>query len=804
MREQQDIKNSAFYTQKIGIVTRYDDNYGACLQAAALQHKLQELGYSAEIIKYSAHSGQLGQSVAFRHIRILSSIKLKKAFFIFLSRKYVLARKRAFTKFRNAEIVFSKEDYISAADMAELADKYEAFICGSDMIWCEEFLDSLQVYFLRFAPRSKRIAYSPSFGRGILAKENVPTYRQWISEMGALSCREQSGVKLIEELTGKRAVHTVDPTLLLTMEEWKEVSNRAKKIQTSAPYLLTYLFSKLTKNGKVLVKRICDSMGLEHRSIPSTLSEYMKEERLGIVGHGPYEFVNLYLNANFIVTNTYHGLIFALIFHKPFIVLKRDDSGKWAKYDDRLVDLLTKLGLEERYISQNAPFDERWLSLDYSQVNSMIEEWRFDSVSYLKKALISSLNSARTDNALNVDVSVLKNPPIKNYSIARCVGCGACKQICPASSISMIVNCEGFLFPECDYKTCISCGLCDKVCQINGVSGSENEISKDTFVAISKKKEIWQSAASGGAAGTFAFYAINNMNALVVGCSLNTDMCAKHTAITKTSEVEAIQGSKYVQSDIGNSYKIIRDALHDEQFVLFFGTPCQVVGLQKFLGKAYEKLITVDHVCHGVPSPGFFKKCTDYYNKQGNIKSLKFRKKVGIPRRSSVYILIIEYENGKVIRLPAKCDAYYSMFMNGLDFRESCYSCKYAKTTRYADITIGDCDSASRYPEFFRGYSKSIILLNTTKGKLFWDAVKYLFEYRKLDLKAEVEKNEQLRKPYDRSPARDIVYKKVSLMSYNEINRKYAVPFGWKKRLSVLLQDLLPNWLYHAILSVIS
>jgi len=154
--------------------------------------------------------------------------------------------------------------------------------------------------------------------------------------------------------------------------------------------------------------------------------------------------------------------------------------------------------------------------------------------------------------------------------------------------------------------------------------------------------------------------------------------------------------------------------------------------------------------------------------------------------------------------VPAKCDAHYSLFMKGMDFRESCYNCKFATIERCSDITIGDCDSAREYPKFKKGFSKSIILLNTVKAEIFWNSVKYLFDYKVLDLASEVEKNEQLRKPYDRPPTRDIIYQKISIMPYDQINRKFAMSNGYKQRLSVIFQDVLPNWLYRELLAVIS
>ena len=373
--------------KKVGIVTRYDDNYGACLQAAALQNILHKHEIYGEIIRYNPPSEQIEQNTILNIMKKIKKVGLLNAIQIACIRKYIQKRKNAFQNFRNKKISITDNVFHNSKEMEKIKDKYNAFICGSDMIWCEEFLELLDVYFLQFAPKGKRIAYSPSFGRTTLKEENKLKYSKLINDMDYISCRERSGLRIVKELSGKEATHTVDPTLLLTKEEWLTLIPKNSQIKKSKNYILKYMFTELTKNGKTLVSNICNEANIIMRSVPSTRSEYKAEEKEGIIGHGPFEFLSMYAHSNFIITNTFHGLIFALIFEKPFLVFKREDSGNWAKYDERLISILEELNLQDRYVSQNSIFKKEWLELNYTEINEKIEKWRLSSEIYLFNSL---------------------------------------------------------------------------------------------------------------------------------------------------------------------------------------------------------------------------------------------------------------------------------------------------------------------------------------------------------------------------------------------------------------------------------
>lgn len=376
--------------KKVGIVTRYDNNYGACLQAAALQKCLQKMNVTASIICFEPEEKVQGENRLQKYLSKLKKIGLRRAIKVAAIKKYIIKEKKAFDCFRDNEIRRTENIYHTSEAMQVEAENFDAFICGSDMIWCEEFIEMLDVYFLTFAPKGKRIAYSPSFGRNAVRTENRETYCKLIREMDYLSCRERSGLELITELTGRSAVHTIDPTLLLTRTEWYQCIPREKQIYGKQKYVLKYMFTELTKEGKKFVDDICQNINGSMRMLPFTKAEYILEKENGISGHGPYDFLVLYANSEFVVTNTFHGLIFALIFEKPFVVFKREDAGVWAKYDDRLTDILHQLGLMERYVSQSSMFKKEWLQLDYSEVRIKLNEWRDASKGYL----FTSLNEA--------------------------------------------------------------------------------------------------------------------------------------------------------------------------------------------------------------------------------------------------------------------------------------------------------------------------------------------------------------------------------------------------------------------------
>ena len=187
------------------------------------------------------------------------------------------------------------------------------------------------------------------------------------------------------------------------------------------------------------------------------------------------------------------------------------------------------------------------------------------------------------------------------------------------------------------------------------------------------------------------------MNGVVFGCAYNDNMKPEHVCVDNSMDIKKIQGSKYVQSNINTSYSEVKKHLDNGRWVLFTGTPCQIAGLKSFLGKDYNNLITADLICHGVPGTGFFEGYVKYMEGKlkGKVIDFRFRNKNkgwGLTDKMAGKAKIVYRKNNKVFeKLVSPIDSYYyKYFLAGDIFRESCYECKYACSSREGDFTMGD------------------------------------------------------------------------------------------------------------------
>lgn len=300
----------------------------------------------------------------------------------------------------------------------------------------------------------------------------------------------------------------------------------------------------------------------------------------------------------------------------------------------------------------------------------------------------------------------------------ECCGCEACINICPKQAISMRANKRGFLYPQIDEKKCICCNRCIQVCAFQNKKIREVELCEVYAVVNSNKADIMASA-SGGAFSALARYVIEQ-NGVVFGCAWDANIMPIHIRIDSVDDLKRIQGSKYVQSRIGSSYKIVKNDLDNGKMVLFSGTPCQCDGLRSFLNKDYKKLLCVEVICHGVPSGEFWRAYLDILEKKlkGEISNVQFRDK----KRGWGALLHVTYQNkqGKMKHryLSPEESYYYYDYWNGHLYRDSCYKCKYACPSRGSDFTIGDYWGIQDvHPQFDIFNGVSVLIVNTSKGK---------------------------------------------------------------------------------------
>lgn len=296
----------------------------------------------------------------------------------------------------------------------------------------------------------------------------------------------------------------------------------------------------------------------------------------------------------------------------------------------------------------------------------------------------------------------------------KCTGCSACYNICPKNCISMITNQEGFLHPAVDSSLCINCNLCEKICPIN--NRQEKKSILKSFGANAKDIELRQVSSSGGLFSIMA-QSIIETGGIIFGAAFSEDyQIVKHTYIDKIEDIYKLRMSKYVQSAIGDAYSLVKHFLLEGKKVLFCGTPCQIAGLKSFLRREYINLITLDFICHGVPSPRIWSSYITYRKKQlgGEIQQVSFRNKETGWRHFS---LRIDATDGNYYSSPISKDMYLRGFVNNLLLRPSCYKCDFKEGRSGADITLADFWSVdSVAPELNDDSGMSLLLIHTNTG----------------------------------------------------------------------------------------
>lgn len=378
----------------------------------------------------------------------------------------------------------------------------------------------------------------------------------------------------------------------------------------------------------------------------------------------------------------------------------------------------------------------------------------------------------------------------------NCTGCSACAYCCPVGAIRMKTDAEGFLTPSVDSNLCIECEKCVKKCPIINSDVYKHIVKKSNGYIVQSKNPARKKSASGGAFLSITDVLISK-GGVAFGAAFDEENIVKHICVDSISDLSKLQNSKYVQSDMGNSLEFAKGFLDEGRTVLFSGTPCQIAGLYAYLGHDYCNLITVDIICHGVPSPKLLKRQLEEESKswQGKVKRVSFRYKNPLFKSSSSFYMMMTMTHGlPIVRRPTD-DPYFNIFSKGYGFRESCYRCPFASPDRVGDFTLGDCDSHSLYRDFHPMESNSCVIINTDKARQLWNEnISKCCDYANLDISKEIKYNKQLGKPSERPPQRDNVYRDLEIMKWIEFSEKYAnkqSKMGKFRSYSVLLMPAL-------------
>lgn len=326
---------------------------------------------------------------------------------------------------------------------------------------------------------------------------------------------------------------------------------------------------------------------------------------------------------------------------------------------------------------------------------------------------------------------------------ALCCGCSSCVQRCPKSCISLQEDSEGFLYPVIEKDKCVGCNICEAVCPVINPSPSRTPLY--AYAAINTNEEIRSESSSGGIFSALAENVIDK-GGVVFGAVFDSDWSVKHDLVRNKADIYKLRGSKYVQSNIQSSYLQAEEYLKKDVYVLFSGTPCQIAGLKSFLRKDYKNLLTVDFICHGVPSPGVWKwnlqcKKAAFEAARGEssvldsslnipslIKDVRFRDKSEGWRKYRFVLVFAEASaEGKkstVLSSSTSKEGYMVAFLNDICLRPSCYSCPSKSGKSGSDITIADFWGISQFEtELDDDMGTSLVLVNTGKGKNYLDEI---------------------------------------------------------------------------------
>lgn len=366
-----------------------------------------------------------------------------------------------------------------------------------------------------------------------------------------------------------------------------------------------------------------------------------------------------------------------------------------------------------------------------------------------------------------------------------CTQCFACQDVCPKKCIYLKESKDGFSIPFINRDICVECGACMSVCHRINPSVVYRKPIK-VLACWTRILEEREKSSSGGAFSVFARYILNK-GGIVYGACMCDDLKVRHVAVEKTSDLYLIQGSKYVQSFLGDTYRQVKNNLVEGRVVLFSGTPCQVAGMYNYLRKQYDNLYTCDVVCHGVPSQKAFDIYIDRIGLQGKCQNFIFRFTKGWGFRLSKQ----KSRASQAIPIMPPKAYFLRAFTKGLMFSESCYNCAYAKPERVSDFTLGDFWGLGDKIPFNHPKNKGVscLLLNSEKAVQMCDACKDLqFEERSLD--EAVEGNYNLNHVSDRPSGRDTYFTDSRTLPINELSAKYDLKANTRDYLRLLKQTI--------------
>ncbi len=716
----------------VGILTFHRAlNYGAVLQAYALLQEIKKLGYSAEMIDF-ASEGNMKDRAFF--VKPTGKSSLKRDILSLLSLNYLAGRRKCFDSFLEHYMNLPGQSEINGERIKHMLEKYDAVICGSDQIWNAKMPDSDTVFFLPEGDGFIRIAYAASLGKGRLRGIGDPDrIRKALAAFDAVSVREKETKKKIEDFCNMPVPIeiTADPTLLHDASFYDEI---ACERQMEGPYIFVYSVLAL-KDTFYAARLLSERTGLPYYSLFSGKANrvmFTEKRHIPKGDTGPRGFIAMIRDAEYVVTDSFHGTILSMLFKKKFFIIGEETGGKLRK-DERVGYLCDTFKISHRII-RASDISEADLEQeeDWVKIEEIRREKAEKSVQFLSGALSCSYNPEKHSHTDDYRVC----PP------DLCTGCFACMNICPANALVTERTEDGRIIPKKDTQRCIQCKACSEVCPQN----TTPEFNKVLSSYAAQWKEADRIGSASGGISAALSETVLEKGGCVFGAAIGDDLRVHHIFAENRSDAEKIRRSKYVRSDMGAVYRQVQEKLEENREVLFTGTPCQTAGLRNFLGRQYDNLICAEVVCHGTPP-------MDYLDQHRKIKApdanwYSFRggeKDVRMCFKKDSQIL---YDK------PWIRDEYYFAFERGISLSENCYSCPYARPERIGDLTLGDMHIDRSTLNTPMDGRISLVLINTDKGKQVWNEIEGKLSLEERPFEDALTGNPNLLGPTPVSPAR--------------------------------------------------
>lgn len=710
---------------KVGVITFHSAyNFGASLQTWALQKVLRNYGLESSVIHYHpAIIDDLYDPIKQTGIkRPFKIIKLR------MTKKKSLKRHYNYQNFvkKNFNLIgdFKTYEELSQANLA-----LDAYITGSDQVWNSQHIDGFDpAYYLDFVQGdAMKVSYAASIGRNYI----LPRYReqviQSLSGFNAISVREESAMPVIQALTDKAVEVVLDPTLLLKRADYEEIK---VKQDIGEKYIFVYMMED-NRDVVTFANRISRLTG--YPIIQRRPNKRFKNEIESCFTKTPGDFLGLIEGAELVITNSFHGTVFSIIYEKSFLSMLHSDTGS------RTIDLLESLKLSSHIvydINEFSDMDQAKL-VEADRVRRSIAAQRIHSLNFLESAL------GITDKAQMVECPT-------NIRKDQCYGCYACKEVCPTDAIAMVDDKEGFKYPIVDNNKCIHCNACEKACirKAPHLLKFAQEFPK-IFSAINKDDEVRAGSSSGAIFPALAQYFIDKKG-YVVGVKFDENMKVVSAIADNMEDVKAFYGSKYVKSDFEGIFPKIKELLKGGHPVLYSGLPCECAGLRSYLRKDYDNLVIAELICHASPSPKVFERYVDYLSKKfkSKITSFEFRNK-STGWEIHKCSLIVNFENGKELKVNSRRNNYFRAFINDFISRPCCNNCNYTYKKRVGDISMGDFWGIKTIdPEMYDNKGCSMLLINNQKALGVWNGIADKFVYKETDWWTAFKKNHSKPSPH--------------------------------------------------------